>query len=222
MLAFSSHYHCASAYCYCRHLQTPSMLNMWTPSSNHPCVTLCFLSSLLLSLCFTWFINLSTVTFIWRKIIAFQLIPVAFDAQLWKGIWGLKSNLLQWAMMKYQCNIYRDAWKTSIERQYDAAILILFVISTFLPFPSLAQQIETAVAGVILGSSVSHLQISLCSFSDAISGPCAHETAWLRVRQGLGEPWQEEGRGEKCRAAFSEKHWPVICLHTAVNVFQNW
>lgn len=48
---------------------------------------------------------------------------------------------------------------------------------------------ETAVAGVILGSCVSHLQIPLSalSLSDAIYGSHAHAAARLRMRQGLEE-----------------------------------
>lgn len=78
---------------------------------------------------------------------------------------------------------------------------------------------ETAVAGVILGLCVSHLQISLCSLFDAIYGTHAHTAAWLRMRQGLGEPWGEEGRGEKCTAAFNGKHCSIICLHNAVDAW---
>lgn len=69
---------------------------------------------------------------------------------------------------------------------------------------------ETAVEGVILRPRLSHLQISLRCLADAIYGPHAHAAAWLRMRQGLGEPRGEEGRVREGRGGVRSTGLPSL------------
>lgn len=145
-----------------------------------------------------------------------------------KGIWGWKPNLPDCVVMKYQCNICRDAWETAGETQpwYDKAHQILFSF----PFLSLSWSSQQSVAGwkmaevgVTPGLWDSHLQLSLCSFSDAIYSTRARAAAWLRVRPG--EPWLEGrgggggGGGWEVQGSPWRKHESIICPDAGVKAF---